>query len=945
MSVIYNRRPVNIPIPSSNDAKHYFFNHYNWKGINQNRNFLAVDQETFEDSDNIYIDDENLLKSRPPLKQLNAPENKKIKDFEVLGDIIICTYYDGNSWFIGVIKSGTWIMNYETISYYPLRAFRSGNYVYIFVSNGVLKYDVDNNIINNNSLYVPTTRIYNINNFETYEEDNIFSGFEKHRHLIYSTIDSEDISQLISSDKNNKSGTYEYYIDSKKFTNDIHIDSDNKFLGYLHQPLSYNYSDYYTDYEVFNHKVINTIYHNKFLYRFVMITQSRGKLMRASISDMVFEDLLFIDIVPNDKFRKIKIVEDDIVIITGWDIYFYNTFTGELTSERKLNVLDTIKIDDISIDVCIIDVLKSNASSIDDYLRYLGVCVSTSNTTDFIHLLELDYITDESVMNNEYDIQVSSAYFKTSDRVNSISVGIQILCNDIRSDTVFNDVIIITFDSHNSISLDSLSSHFGTYSYDDIGDLDGQKRYAYRYIKNSNYIDFPRFGSLIPNVVSINNETFSYVLVGKVQTGELYKDLVIHHSGYQTEEFTSVDVCEYYADRYGLYESSINGLYLNRVKITELIGYMLPIFDDYWSYAVPRYNVLLSNYRINTQPIDFIIEKESEYFYPEVLNKNDKIFVSKNNNLVIGEFTVVDNVEMLYFKKSYKNVLDYDIKNFHKISEEIMAIFTEHGTWYSLLSDNLHYYYKSKIVPVLKGFSDITTLPDSTTTLLPSPNGIIALSYQNFVNNSEQSTVNITDNIITLYKKFTGDVKIINWKQYIFFYEYGNNTILILDVRNNSWWKWTLPINMNSLFLFDNNLYVLSDGNFYKFYNDSDSYLDFVDGKECSINWYIESQKLHLNANNHYKHIVNLTLASVQEDDLPVHLNLNVNNYRKYVDNGKAENFDYSIDVIRTYVKRLNYAKVCEFQYRLSSDSESAINVPLALSNITIKYKVGGQVR
>ena len=941
MGVTYNRRPVSTPIPSSNDAKHYFFNHYNWKGINQNRNFLAVDQETFEDSDNIYVDDENLLKSRPPLRQLNAPENKEIKDFEVLGDIIICTYYDENSWFIGVIKSGTWIMNYETISYYPLRAFRSGNYVYIFVSNGVLKYDVDNNVINSNCLYVPTTRIYNINNFETYEEDNIFSGFEKHRHLIYSTIDSEDISQLISSDKNNKNGTYEYYIDSKKFTNDIHIDSNNKFLGYLHQPFSYNYSDYYTDYEVFGHKVINTVYHNKFLYRFVMVTRSRGKLMRASISDMVFEDLLFIDTFEDDEFRKIKILEDDVVIITAWDIYFYNTLTGELTSEHKLNVLDTIKVDDISIDVGIIDIPESDAPSM---YEYLGVRVSTPNATDFIHLLEIDYFTDEQTTNNKYDIQVSSAYFKTPDRVNSISIGIQVLCKDIRTNAVFNDIIIITVDSRDGLSLNSLKSHFGTYSYNEIGNPNGNKRHAYKYIKNTSYIDFPSYGSLVPNVVSINDETFSYVLVGKMQTEPFDGDLVVYSTGYQTESFVSADDCEYYTDKYGLYKSDNNGLYLNDVKITELIGNMLPIFDDYWSYAVPFYNVLLSNYRINTQPIDFIIEKENEYFYPEVLNKNDKIFISKNNNLVIGEFTVVDNVEMLYFKKSYKNVLDYDIKNFHKISEEIIAIFTEHGTWYAVLSDNL-YYYKSKIVPVLKGFSDITTLPDSTTTLLPSPNGIIALSYQNFVNNSEQSTVNITDNITTFYKIFTGDVKIINWKQYIFFYEYNNNTILILDVRNNSWWKWTLPINVNSLFLFDNDLYVLSNGNFYKFYNDSDSYFDFVDGKDCSINWYIESQKLHLNANNHYKHIVNLTLASVQEDDLPIHLNLNINNYRKYVDNGKAENFDYNIDVIRTYVKRLNYAKVCEFQYRLSSDSESAINVPLALSNITIKYKVGGQVR
>jgi hypothetical protein len=111
------------------------------------------------------------------------------------------------------------------------------------------------------------------------------------------------------------------------------------------------------------------------------------------------------------------------------------------------------------------------------------------------------------------------------------------------------------------------------------------------------------------------------------------------------------------------------------------------------------------------------------------------------------------------------------------------------------------------------------------------------------------------------------------------------------------------------------------------------------------IEWFIESQKLHLNANNYYKHIVNMTFASVYDGDKSLMTNLDVKNYRKQVDNGKNETFFYKINVIRTYVKRLNYSKVCEFQYKLSSNEEQAIPIPLALSNISIKYKIGGQVR
>ena len=104
---------------------------------------------------------------------------------------------------------------------------------------------------------------------------------------------------------------------------------------------------------------------------------------------------------------------------------------------------------------------------------------------------------------------------------------------------------------------------------------------------------------------------------------------------------------------------------------------------------------------------------------------------------------------------------------------------------------------------------------------------------------------------------------------------------------------------------------------------------------------------MHLNANNYYKHIYNITLCSV-DDNSTIAMRLDVNNYRKYVDNDKAGTFKYFIDVLRTFVKRLNYSKVCEFQYTLASDTKdggNAINFPLSLSNITIKYDIGGQVR
>lgn len=77
---------------------------------------------------------------------------------------------------------------------------------------------------------------------------------------------------------------------------------------------------------------------------------------------------------------------------------------------------------------------------------------------------------------------------------------------------------------------------------------------------------------------------------------------------------------------------------------------------------------------------------------------------------------------------------------------------------------------------------------------------------------------------------------------------------------------------------------------------------------------------------------------------------LQVNNYRKRVDGNIGDDTEYvavsyNIESIRTFVQRLNYSKVNEFEYLLSSNNSNSVNIPLSLNSITIKYKIGTQVR
>jgi hypothetical protein len=74
-SRIYNRVPLSVPTPSKGDINEYYFNHVNWKGVNTDKNFLTVDQETFADAKNVYVDGEGILRSRPAIKRSDNRTN------------------------------------------------------------------------------------------------------------------------------------------------------------------------------------------------------------------------------------------------------------------------------------------------------------------------------------------------------------------------------------------------------------------------------------------------------------------------------------------------------------------------------------------------------------------------------------------------------------------------------------------------------------------------------------------------------------------------------------------------------------------------------------------------------------------------------------------------------------------------------------------------------
>jgi hypothetical protein len=381
------------------------------------------------------------------------------------------------------------------------------------------------------------------------------------------------------------------------------------------------------------------------------------------------------------------------------------------------------------------------------------------------------------------------------------------------------------------------------------------------------------------------------------------------------------------------------------------------------------YNDILYSSRLR-HPIELIelVTGNNKYLHPQNISELSEFYMSSGKELYISK-NIIDKDDNFkwYFPEINKQSFDYDITNLHPISSSEMAIFFNNSVHYVTYDTDVsaYRYFKTKLQVGCKKGCDVITTFDGKYVIFPSERGLVAMSYQQFIATTEQSLDYLSDNIYSIFYNYLteenskNEIKLFKYSYWIFVYKQDSKKGFLLDIRNMSWWPIEAMYQMNKFVQFDNKLILLSN---YKLFNlnKSDAYYFDNDGKlKARIKWFVKSQKLHLGALNYYKHIVNITFASVHDIDAlkqsqhniqNINLKLQVNNYRKKID-GNIDSVNdwsvvhYNVDIIRTYVQRLNYSKVNEFQYLLSYDSQSALNVPLSLSNITIKYKIGGQIR
>lgn len=399
------------------------------------------------------------------------------------------------------------------------------------------------------------------------------------------------------------------------------------------------------------------------------------------------------------------------------------------------------------------------------------------------------------------------------------------------------------------------------------------------------------------------------------------------------------------------YNNNLNVVISNRYiwpindAATRLLFGATPVLNNYSpSIYLVSSNMLYKS--ASKVEIDVVEQGVNNYLLPDKISKLYNYYFSKNSTLYISSYKYVNENEFkLYLPKINTEEMDSKITNLCPISNTEMGIFLQDDIYYVSQDDTTggYRYYKSKLSIGCKDGSDVITTFDGKNVIFVSNRGLVALSYQDFVASTEQTITYLSD---TIHKRFadfnTSAVKLYQYEYWIVCYTTDDLIAYVYDIRNSSWWPMKCHNTIKDVYTLNYKPLILSNDKLYTISKAEEQYFD--DDATDKIEWFIVSQKLHFGAINNYKHIVNMTLSSVN-DDSNCNAVLQIVNYRKLPNDATETYIEYEINVARTFVKKINHFKVTNFQYRLFNDVKEAIQYPLCLSNVSLKYTITGEIK
>ena len=895
MAKTFNRRPLQVNTPSSNDVKNYFFNHCNWKGINKDKNFLTIDQETFADAKNVYIDAEGLLKSRPSVKRKTMFFDSAI-DFWNFDDVDVYLRKDDtrNKYFLVAVNDNKTAYT-EYMDDRDFKLVRIENKIYVFSKNHFLYIDVNEMTFEDafEKIYIPNTT-YEANGAKTkIESKNLLTNKEKHTYLYNMEfgVANEAYNKELTVKLNDK--TYDFVFD--EYTPELITD------------VLFKVPDSYDDVVVSNNGT------------YLFFSKER-RLVSYSVTGEVISKNFVLPDSYGEIITKPKFSYDSNYAIIGTDksIYIVSLVADSSTGIIRYPEFTQIIPDgEFPLSPLTITGMDFDFSTYDKFS-----CLITYNDEDGMGLgqAELFYSSDEGL----------KTYYPSGIKINPKVVNLY------SQQESFKDGYLLIGNAFK-----------GVHGYEEAALL--------VYLYNPNFetplvqLYDSSVESRLMDVKTFENEI---VFLERADTTSIVHTLFVEDGVLKGRkyEYATNNVNEHllFSDGSKIFMGD-KIYYRNNDLYKDLIAkdtYHSSVFYGDYLYYLDTENNLFSTLIKDDLEFNYLKDGVDNLLDITIINRLDNFYLASGKTLYVTKYREEDGEFRWYLPETYKQTFDKTITGLQPISSSEMGVFFDDEIWYVHKNEDVYYSTKTKLELGIKFGSDITISYDGTRLIFPTERGIVALSYQDFVASTDQILTFLSDAIHLEIKDFCKQPVLLFKSDYwIFVYRKNSNEFYVLDSRNNSWWFWSLSNKIKKFVKYDDEALILSsDGTFHKFSESNENYFDY-DGKKHTIDWYVTSQKLHLSQINIYKHLVNITLNSVIDTETYFTFFLDVTNYRKTIDGGKTENISYTIERLRTYIQRLNYFKVNEFQYTLRSDNENKHPLPLSLSSIGIKYKIQGQVR
>lgn len=992
-----NRKPLSVSIP---DVKDYFFSQNNWKGLNDGKNPFTVDQQSFEDCKNVYVDNEGLLSSRPCIKKIQI-NRKKIRKQWQFGNTYI-TYvneltFDENDKpvfdILDVYKNG--IFEY-TIQYkdslYVENLILRDEFLYIFTIDGdIFVYDtsIRNFIDKCDAIYTPITKIYTNNIAADYESKNELTRRERYRH-IYNKLSAVNFSLFKDKEINvsyndvnttvtagtDISKTFMFKIQGiskNEIADDVVLGESNegKLLvssserGKIYCQYNYKYDE--------DGKIVDVVWRVRYTSddkTFTYYDCPSGVLGMPVIS----QDGTFIAVLLKDGPYALSIISnqaDGSLEFSEWTNLI--TYNGLTNLKSVFNQYNYPYYDDIN---------SAGLYGGEDYPYNRGVGLSCITSSQFCYMYSV-------AMTNNY-----SNYLQI----------VKCVDGEFAASAINNDIDTYPFVLNSSYDLEHSDRLLNYYYFRSL--KNNYINIQTKYTRNALYMAF----SLVMNMsdLSFYNKKLYYCVTEKSKTTfVIYQiatinDFTIYNEPYifleglsniqlnlayfyendlrQRVEFILPDPPSYVPQirvsdlpdppslTYPAIITTDNHIYCNSKVITpndeimELVG--VPDVTDNnvyyldYVYWLDMDNLVLYNNNLsdNIVYIDETINNDSHLnlFFSCISNLNT-IFISHNNKLYVSTNKYVSLEQdspqrfQLYFPEINTQNFEDNICCLHPISQSEMGIFTENSLYYTQLSEQGYVYNKSRInIRCKKGMQAINTY-DGKYTIFSSDRGLMALSYQDFIASTEQA-VNVLSDVISEHWKHFNDeaIKLTTIDFWLICYCENKTYCYVYDFRNGSFWQMEYNSKIIDIITIEGNLRILSSyEHLYTLSNNTNNYFDDSDtaGEEAVIHWNFTSQKLHFDKPIYRKHISNIQLNTVENGADKTTFKLVLKMYRDKNYDGDISTLEYDVDTLRTFVKHCNYLKVNQLQYCLKYDDSDVIQKPLKLSNIIIKYSVTSQVR